>query len=69
VIAVASAKGGVGKSTTATYLACALAADDDVALFDADIHGPNVPELLDVNGAVQSSEEGDPLPCRSAGWT
>jgi len=62
VIAVASAKGGVGKSTTATHLACGLAADNDVALFDADIHGPNVPELLDVSGPVHSSEEGDPLP-------
>jgi ATP-binding protein involved in chromosome partitioning len=67
VIAVASAKGGVGKSTTATHLACALAADSDVALFDADIHGPNVPELLDVSGPVQSSEEGDPLPVTVGG--
>ncbi|WP_423998863.1 P-loop NTPase [Haloarcula salina] len=65
VIAVASAKGGVGKSTVATHLACALAADGDVALFDADIHGPNVPELLDVSGPVHSSEEGDPLPVRA----
>ncbi|GCF15530.1 iron-sulfur cluster carrier protein [Haloarcula mannanilytica] len=65
VIAVASAKGGVGKSTVATHLACALAADSDVALFDADIHGPNVPELLDVSGPVHSSEEGDPLPVRT----
>ncbi|MFU1781379.1 P-loop NTPase [Haloarcula japonica] len=65
VIAVASAKGGVGKSTVATHLACALAADNDVALFDADIHGPNVPELLEVSGPVHSSEEGDPLPVRA----
>ena len=63
VIAVASAKGGVGKTTVATTLACALAADgDDVALFDADIHGPNVPELLSVSGPVQSDEEGHPVP-------
>ncbi len=62
VVAVASAKGGVGKSTVATHLACALAADNDVALFDADIHGPNVPELLDVSGPIHSCEEGDPLP-------
>ncbi|MFB6223090.1 MAG: P-loop NTPase [Haloarcula sp.] len=67
VIAVASAKGGVGKSTVATYLACSLAAESDVALFDADIHGPNVPELLDVSGPVHSSEEGDPLPVRAGG--
>ncbi|WP_044951875.1 P-loop NTPase [Haloarcula hispanica] len=65
VVAVASAKGGVGKSTVATHLACALAADNDVALFDADIHGPNVPELLEVSGPVHSSEEGDPLPVRA----
>ncbi|AQL43982.1 ATP-binding protein [Halorientalis sp. IM1011] len=63
VIAVASAKGGVGKTTVATTLACALAAHgDDVALFDADIHGPNVPELLSVSGPVQSDEEGHPVP-------
>jgi ATP-binding protein involved in chromosome partitioning len=68
VVAVASAKGGVGKSTVATHLACALAGGDSgVALFDADIHGPNVPELLAVNGPVQSSEEGDPLPIRRGG--
>ena len=67
VVAVASAKGGVGKSTVATHLACALAADSDVALFDADIHGPNVPELLEVSGPVHSSEAGDPLPVRAGG--
>lgn len=67
VIAVASAKGGVGKSTVATNLACALAADHDTALFDADIHGPNVPGLLDVSGPIHSSDEGDPLPIRSKG--
>jgi len=67
VIAVASAKGGVGKSTTATYLACGLASEHDVALFDADIHGPNVPELLDVSGPVHSSEEGDPMPVAVGG--
>ncbi|GAB6861375.1 P-loop NTPase [Haloplanus litoreus] len=67
VVAVASAKGGVGKSTVATHLACALAADAEVALFDADIHGPNVPTLLDVSGPVHSSEAGDPLPIRRGG--
>ncbi|QLC35300.1 P-loop NTPase (plasmid) [Halarchaeum sp. CBA1220] len=68
VIAVASAKGGVGKSTVATQLACALAANgDDVALFDADIHGPNVPALLDVSGPVHATEDGAPRPVRSEG--
>ncbi|WP_435101417.1 P-loop NTPase [Halarchaeum sp. P4] len=68
VIAVASAKGGVGKSTIATQLARALAASgDDVALFDADIHGPNVPALLDVSGPIYSNDDGDPLPVRREG--
>jgi ATP-binding protein involved in chromosome partitioning len=69
VIAVASAKGGVGKSTVATTLACALAGDEDhaVGLFDADIHGPNVPDLLDVSGPIHSDEDGRPLPVETRG--
>jgi len=68
VVAVASAKGGVGKSTVATSLACALAADgEDVGLFDADIHGPNVPELLSVSGPIHSDEEGNPIPVDAGG--
>jgi ATP-binding protein involved in chromosome partitioning len=67
-IAVASAKGGVGKSTVATFLACALAADgEDVGIFDADIHGPNVPELLSVNGPVHSDDDGNPIPVDAGG--
>jgi len=62
VIAVASAKGGVGKSTVATHLAAALASDGDVAIFDADVHGPNVPRLFDVEGPVYSTDEGRPVP-------
>jgi len=63
VVAVASAKGGVGKSTVATSLACALAADgEDVGLFDADIHGPNVPELLSISGPIHSDDDGNPIP-------
>jgi ATP-binding protein involved in chromosome partitioning len=63
VVAVASAKGGVGKSTVATSLACALAvAGESVGLFDADIHGPNVPELLSVSGPVHSDADGNPVP-------
>ena len=64
VIAVASAKGGVGKTTVATGLACALAADRDVALFDADIYGPNVPDLLDLSGPIRADDRDRPIPIR-----
>jgi ATP-binding protein involved in chromosome partitioning len=68
VVAVASAKGGVGKSTVATSLACALAVDGDaVGLFDADIHGPNVPEFLSVSGPVHSDDDGNPIPVDAGG--
>ncbi|MFC7139847.1 P-loop NTPase [Halosimplex aquaticum] len=62
VVAVASTKGGVGKSTVATQLACAFAADRDTALFDADIFGPNAPSLLDVAGPIMSDENDNPIP-------
>jgi ATP-binding protein involved in chromosome partitioning len=68
IVAVASAKGGVGKSTVATSLACALAAEGEtVGIFDADIHGPNVPELLSVSGPVHSDEDGNPVPVDAEG--
>jgi len=67
VIAVASAKGGVGKSTVATRLATTLAADREVALFDADVHGPNVHRLLEVEGPVYSTDDGEPIPISHQG--
>ncbi|WP_336326080.1 Mrp/NBP35 family ATP-binding protein [Halovenus sp. HT40] len=64
VLAVASAKGGVGKTTVSVALARTLAARGyEVGLFDADIYGPNVPHLLeDVEGPVLQNDLGQPVP-------
>lgn len=68
VIAVASNKGGVGKSTVSVNLAVALASlGARVGLLDADITGPNIPTMLGIEGGIQASGESGLRPVRAHG--
>lgn len=70
ILAIASGKGGVGKSTVSANLACALAAEGRrVGLLDADVYGPSQPRMLGISGRPASPDGKTILPMRNHGVT
>ena len=68
LIAVASGKGGVGKSTVSVNLAVTLAATGaTVGLLDGDIYGPNIPQMMGIHKPLEQSENGRIQPLVSHG--
>ncbi|XP_057512210.1 iron-sulfur protein required for NADH dehydrogenase, mitochondrial [Actinidia eriantha] len=69
IIAVASGKGGVGKSTTAVNLAVALATKCrlKVGLLDADVYGPSIPTMMKLDGKPEATEGKKMIPIENHG--
>jgi ATP-binding protein involved in chromosome partitioning len=68
IIAVASGKGGVGKSTVAVNLAAGLSRlGARVGLFDADVYGPNVPRMLDADESPKATQDEQIIPVEKYG--
>ena len=68
IVAVASGKGGVGKSTVATNLALALSALGlRVGLLDADVYGPSLPRMMSIRGKPQSKDGKTLIPLENHG--